>query len=292
MSHQKTFENRKLDKAEMFLQENADSFEERICFLEMSAATKSGADIDCYWSQQHIQGIKVPENIIQQFIQIIESCGIPFPIAISSLARKPLTIEQQKKDGVFYTDFRLARLITNSCIENIKQNTSIVDFAAGTCILLLDVALCYQKFFPKQYDSWLQKNVFAFDLSEDALRGGAAAFLSTTSNANAVVSMVKKWKVCDSLLDNDISKMKFDIVVGNPPWGRIKLTRHNFATRTLMRWVSEGKDLGNLIPYLSTYMGHASFSSTFYYIHLLPEKLAAMDFMKSAGIIPEVPNED
>ena len=216
----------------MFLQENADSFEERICFLEMSAATKSGADIDCYWSQQHIQGIKAPENIIQQFIQIIESCGIPFPIAISSLARKPLTIEQQKKDGAFYTDFRLARLITNSCIENIKQNTSIVDFAAGTCILLLDVALCYQKSFPKQYDNWLQKNVFAFDLSEDALRGGAAAFLSTTSNVNAVVSMVKKWKVCDSLLDNDISKMKFDIVVGNPPWGRIKLTRHNFATRT------------------------------------------------------------
>ena len=68
--------------------------------------------------------------------------------------------------------------------------------------------------------------------------------------------------------------------------------RHNFATRTLMRWVSEGKDLGNLIPYLSTYMGHASFNSTFYYVHLLPEKIAAMDFMKSAGIIPEVPNED
>lgn len=68
--------------------------------------------------------------------------------------------------------------------------------------------------------------------------------------------------------------------------------RHNFATRTLMRWISDGKDVGNLLPYLSTYMGHASFASTFYYIHLLPEKLAAMDFMKSAGIIPEVPYEE
>lgn len=68
--------------------------------------------------------------------------------------------------------------------------------------------------------------------------------------------------------------------------------RHNFATRTLMRWVEEGKDLNVYAPYLSTYMGHVSFSSTFYYIHLLPEKLAVQDFMDTAGIIPEVPHEN
>lgn len=66
--------------------------------------------------------------------------------------------------------------------------------------------------------------------------------------------------------------------------------RHNFATRTMMRWISEGKDLEAYIPYLCAYMGHASFKSTYYYVHLLPEKLAAMDFMKPAGIIPEVPH--
>lgn len=68
--------------------------------------------------------------------------------------------------------------------------------------------------------------------------------------------------------------------------------RHNFATRTLMRWISEGKELDAYIPYLCVYMGHASFNSTYYYIHLLPEKLATMDFMKPAGIIPEVPHEN
>lgn len=57
-----------------------------------------------------------------------------------------------------------------------------------------------------------------------------------------------------------------------------------------MRWISEGKDLDVYIPYLCAYMGHASFKSTYYHVHLLPEKLAAMDFMKSAGIIPEVPH--
>ena len=64
--------------------------------------------------------------------------------------------------------------------------------------------------------------------------------------------------------------------------------RHNFATQTLMRWVEEGRNLDAMLPYLSAYMGHESFTSTYYYIHLLPERLALMDFTRSDGIIPEV----
>jgi len=66
------------------------------------------------------------------------------------------------------------------------------------------------------------------------------------------------------------------------------ILRHNYATQTLMRWVEEGRNLETMIPYLSAYMGHEKFSSTYYYIHLLPERLARMDFTNSDGIIPEV----
>ena len=51
--------------------------------------------------------------------------------------------------------------------------------------------------------------------------------------------------------------------------------RHNFATRVLMRWVDEKRDVMALIPFLSTYMGHVSLEETMYYIHLLPERLKA-----------------
>jgi integrase len=64
--------------------------------------------------------------------------------------------------------------------------------------------------------------------------------------------------------------------------------RHNYATQTMMNWIEEGKDLNAMIPYLSTYMGHENFSSTFYYIHLLPERLRKMDFTDANHIIPEV----
>lgn len=55
--------------------------------------------------------------------------------------------------------------------------------------------------------------------------------------------------------------------------------RHCFATRTLMRWIDEGRDVMALLPYLSTYMGHKKFQHTLYYIHLLPERLR-----KTSGI--------
>lgn len=55
--------------------------------------------------------------------------------------------------------------------------------------------------------------------------------------------------------------------------------RHAFATHTLMRWIENGNDVMALLPYLSAYMGHSKISSTFYYMHLLPQRLR-----ESAGI--------
>lgn len=68
--------------------------------------------------------------------------------------------------------------------------------------------------------------------------------------------------------------------------------RHAYATRTLMKWIEEGKDLGTYLPYLSAYMGHERFQDTFYYVHLLPERLAKMPFMDVSSIIPKVGDKD
>ena len=64
--------------------------------------------------------------------------------------------------------------------------------------------------------------------------------------------------------------------------------RHNYATRTLMRWVEEGRDIEAWLPYLAAYMGHQKYSSTAWYVHLLPERLAATGLTSAAGIIPAV----
>jgi integrase len=68
--------------------------------------------------------------------------------------------------------------------------------------------------------------------------------------------------------------------------------RHTFATRRLHDWMEERVDLYSMMPYLSAYMGHSTFSCTAYYIHLLPERLqtsAAMDWNAFEALLPEVP---
>jgi integrase len=64
--------------------------------------------------------------------------------------------------------------------------------------------------------------------------------------------------------------------------------RHRYATEILMRWMEEGADLDARIPCLSAYMGHKTFSATYYYIHLLPGRLSRISAMHVANIIPEV----
>lgn len=49
--------------------------------------------------------------------------------------------------------------------------------------------------------------------------------------------------------------------------------RHSFASRNITNWIESGKDVMELMPYLSAYMGHSELKSTYYYVHLVPEKL-------------------
>lgn len=74
------------------------------------------------------------------------------------------------------------------------------------------------------------------------------------------------------------------------PRVRVYDLRHRFASATLCRWLDEGKNLYNMLPYLRTYMGHNSLSQTAYYIHILPENLlksCSIDWSKLDNIIPE-----
>jgi integrase len=67
--------------------------------------------------------------------------------------------------------------------------------------------------------------------------------------------------------------------------------RHRFASAILQKWICEGEDLYAMLPYLREFMGHAEFSSTAYYIHLLPENLLnshGIDWSRIDGVDPEV----
>ena len=52
---------------------------------------------------------------------------------------------------------------------------------------------------------------------------------------------------------------------------RIHDFRHTFAVRVLQRWYQKGEDVQVKLPLLSTYMGHVSIVSTYYYLQFIEE---------------------
>jgi len=55
---------------------------------------------------------------------------------------------------------------------------------------------------------------------------------------------------------------------------RIHDLRHSFAVHTLIRWYRDGQDVPALLPRLSTYLGHRTPVSTYWYLSAAPELLA------------------
>jgi integrase len=50
--------------------------------------------------------------------------------------------------------------------------------------------------------------------------------------------------------------------------------RHRFAVTTLLQWYRSGLDVEQRLPSLSTYLGHAHVTDTYWYLWAVPELLA------------------
>ncbi len=63
---------------------------------------------------------------------------------------------------------------------------------------------------------------------------------------------------------------------GNGDWPRPRIhdLRHSFACRCLLRWCRDGENVHHRIAALSTYLGHACVSNSYYYLTATPELLA------------------
>ncbi|MCB1741347.1 MAG: tyrosine-type recombinase/integrase [Gammaproteobacteria bacterium] len=61
---------------------------------------------------------------------------------------------------------------------------------------------------------------------------------------------------------------------GGHPAPRIHDLRHTFVCRTLQRWYEQDMDIGRNILALSTYLGHAKITDTYWYATATPELLA------------------
>lgn len=217
--------------------------EARFQLLEAVASRLGGFELDVYQAAFDVSPIANIDTVLKAarwVVEAIRDSDVPPALAVSALAREALQKADKRRSGAYHTDFRLARHLAASINVRVKLGAKVVDPACGAGILLTAVTLAVCGADRRLTSEWLARSVYAADLTEAALRGTLIALACLTDDVPALVTMRARWRVQDSLLagpESWISEAKdgFDLVVANPPWEKIKLSRHEFI-------LSEGGD--------------------------------------------------
>jgi len=231
MSSPKPLEEQLLDPTQRVLKDLASSQDARLEILEAVSSRVGGFSLHEYRNLFQNSTVLSESFALESASTVINElrlCPIPLPLALSALARPNLAVSEQRTSGAYYTDFRLAQYLAASVLDRLVPGAQIIDPAAGTGILLVAATLVACGDGRQSYAKWLSESVTAWDLSRDALRGARLALASLTSSLDAVAKMSSRWKCHDSLLAEPIPRGEYDVVIGNPPWEKVKLTRHEF----------------------------------------------------------------
>jgi len=238
----RSFQHGLLSKSESVLSNavsalnNRDPKEARIQLLEACSARFGGFDYSKFCEAFNIAPVSDIRGLLELAEPLaveIEQSAISFPLALSALAQEQLSKQKTKTAGAYHTDFRLANALAAKIASNLTHKSKVIDPACGTGILLaaLTEKVCGHD--RQKTNFWLKGRLFASDLSEHSLRGAVLALASMTNSVDVLKEMRNNWHHGDSLTaSKDVwSKMSpkgFDGVIANPPWEKIKITKHEF----------------------------------------------------------------
>jgi hypothetical protein len=135
--------------------------------------------------------------------------------------------------GAFYTDFRLAQFVGEQVALGLNGAGVMVDLASGSGILLVATVLAASHGDRLIANDLVANTVCAADRDAGALRACRTSLAALCCDLDAIVEVHRRLRCEDSLLVGrvgwaDIAPRGFNVVVGNPPWEKVKLSTHEF----------------------------------------------------------------
>jgi hypothetical protein len=212
------------------------NFELRLQVLEAASARFGGFDLAAFHEAFEVKSKRTAAELLELAAPVasaIERSPIHPALALSALAREALHEQDRKSTGAYHTDFRLATRLAQLAAPKLTHKSRVIDPASGAGILLsaLTHAVCGMD--RAKAAHWLAHGVCAADLSANSLRAALLALASFTDDVSALKAMRARWFCGDSLMADRkvwaaMAPEGFDAVIGNPPWEKVKLSRHEF----------------------------------------------------------------
>lgn len=237
MSTPRTYEQALLCDAERVLTsaQRALGDHSRLAVLEAAASRLGG------WSLPRFRELfgdpEVPDNEIAPFAASLahrlDRLPMHAALAIAALGHAAHSRHQQRTQGAFYTDFRLASFVGEQVAVGLAEDVRIVDLAAGSGVLLVATVLAAAGTDRSRTNELVARSVCAADLDAVALRACRTSLAALCDDLGAVLKLESRLRRQDSLIEGrpgwaDVAPDGFDAVVGNPPWEKVKVSRHEF----------------------------------------------------------------
>lgn len=237
MAHSSTIERKRLQTAIQIVDSYSATFDDslnaRLSLLECVSCRLAGISLTRYYSITGYDGNRnVDSQTVAELQDAISRSELPLSLALAALARTDYGEVETKRSGSVYTDFRLAKYIAKTAMSAYTGGP-IIDPSCGTSILL---ASCAEIVSEKNGDAsqFVSEELYGIDLSHVAIRGSILVLASFLHNSSQLDLLMKHFVSSDSLeLGNSIPSLfncsGFSLVIGNPPWERVRPSRNEFA---------------------------------------------------------------
>lgn len=233
MSRSKTIEDKLLDRPRLLIAQATKSGDERLQLLEEVSCLYSGLSVAAYSRLTGYSEItRQPSAAAMGLREAIDDCGIPSALALASLAREESDEINTKKHGAIYTDFRLAAYLAKTAMASYESGP-ILDLSCGTSIILAACAN-WAREHGQDVARFVSTNLYGVDLSAFAIRGSLLALSSMLTTEDELALLTEHFICDDSLILGSCITEKFNVdsfnlVVGNPPWERVRPSRNEYA---------------------------------------------------------------